>query len=175
MPPPRRTWSATRVRASTPATISTCCYGDVPTATIRSPHAALFDADPNDLRPLPAFHLKVVVEVVAPGSRKADNLDKMAEYADAGIPFVWLVWLSGDHVLSIDVHVLDHILATTACTGRCPQSRKPAPSTSPSESRSTGTASPTWFASSLACHGGSSQRSAVVPGAPEHGSGVPES
>jgi Uma2 family endonuclease len=39
------------------------------------------------------------VEVVSPGSRKADKLDKMAEYADAGIPFYWLVWLSGDHVL----------------------------------------------------------------------------
>ena len=24
--------------------------------------------------------------------------------------FFWLVWLSGDHVLSIDVHVLDHTL-----------------------------------------------------------------
>ena len=33
--------------------------------------------------------------------------------------------------------------ATTACTALCPQSRKPAPSTSPSGSRSTGTASPT--------------------------------
>jgi Uma2 family endonuclease len=83
---------------------------EVPAATIRSPDAALFDCAPNDLRPLPAFHLKVVVEVVSPGSRKADKLDKMAEYADAGIPFYWLVWLSDDHVLSIDVHVLDHTL-----------------------------------------------------------------
>src|SRR5690348_457916 len=44
--------------------------------------------------------------------------------------------------------------ATTACTGLCPQSRKPAPSTSPSESRSTGTASPTWSASSRDCQAG---------------------
>src|SRR4051794_6448567 len=43
-----------------------------------------------------------------PWSRKADKLDKMAEYADAGIPFYWFVWLPGDHALSIDVHVLDH-------------------------------------------------------------------
>ncbi len=35
---------------------------------------------------------------------------RSAEYADAGIPFYWLVWLSGDHVLSIDIHVLDHTL-----------------------------------------------------------------
>jgi hypothetical protein len=34
----------------------------------------------------------------------------MAEYADAGIPFYWLVWLSDDHELSIDIHVLDHAL-----------------------------------------------------------------
>jgi len=81
---------------------------EVPAVTIRSPDAALFDCAPNDVRPLPAFHLKVVVEVVSPGSRKADKLDKMAEYADAGIPFYWLVWLSDNHVLSIDIHVLDH-------------------------------------------------------------------
>ena len=82
----------------------------MPAATIRSPDAALFDCAPNDLRPLPASYLKVVVEVVSPGSRKADKLDKTAEYADAGIPFYWLVWLSDDHVLSIDTHVLDHTL-----------------------------------------------------------------
>jgi hypothetical protein len=51
---------------------------EVPAATIRSPDAALFDSAPNDVWPLPAFHLKVVVEV--------------------------------DHVLSIDIHVLDHAL-----------------------------------------------------------------
>jgi Uma2 family endonuclease len=52
----------------------------------------------------------LVVEIVSPGSRRTDNLVKRGEYADAGIPFYWLVWLSGDHVLSIDVHVLDHTL-----------------------------------------------------------------
>jgi Uma2 family endonuclease len=83
---------------------------EIPAATIRSPDAALFDCAPNDVRPLPASHVKVIVEVVSPGSRKADKLDKMAEYADAGIPFYWLVWLSEDHTLSIDVHVLDHTL-----------------------------------------------------------------
>jgi hypothetical protein len=83
---------------------------EIPAATIRSPDAALFDCAPDDVRPLPASLLKVVVEVVSPTSRKADKLDKMAEYADAGIPFYWLIWLSGDHVLSIDIHVLDHTL-----------------------------------------------------------------
>jgi Uma2 family endonuclease len=83
---------------------------EVPAATIRSPDAALFDCAPDEVRPLPASHVKVIVEVISPSSRKADKLDKMAEYADAGIPFYWLVWLSGDHVLSIDIHVLDHTL-----------------------------------------------------------------
>jgi Uma2 family endonuclease len=83
---------------------------EVPAATIRSPDAALFDCAPNDERPLAAHLVKVVVEVVSPGSCKPDQLDKMAEYADAGIPFYWLVWLEADHVLSIDIHVLDHTL-----------------------------------------------------------------
>jgi hypothetical protein len=34
----------------------------------------------------------------------------MAGYADAGIPFYWLAWLAGNHVASIDIHVLDHTL-----------------------------------------------------------------
>ncbi len=34
----------------------------------------------------------------------------MSEYATAGIPFYWLVWVSGDNVASIDAHVLDHTL-----------------------------------------------------------------
>ena len=33
----------------------------------------------------------------------------MGEYASANIPFYWLVWLTGNHVASIDVYVLDHI------------------------------------------------------------------
>src|ERR1700752_3582785 len=78
---------------------------EVPAATIRSRDAALLDYAPNHLRPLPAFHMKVVVEVVSPGSRKADKLDKMAEYADAGIPFYWLAWVSGNHAGPFDIHL----------------------------------------------------------------------
>jgi Uma2 family endonuclease len=51
----------------------------------------------------------VVVEVVLPGTTKTDGVEKLSEYAKAGIPFYWLVWLSGNHVNSIDVHVLDHM------------------------------------------------------------------
>ena len=78
-------------------------------ATVRSPDAALFDCAPRDERPLLAHRVKVIVEVVSPGSRKADKVDKMAEYAEAGIPFYWLVALAGNHVLGIDIHVLDHV------------------------------------------------------------------
>jgi hypothetical protein len=114
----------------------------VPAATIRSPDAALFDRAPDEVRPVPASHVKVIVEVISPSSRKADKLDKMAEYADAGIPFYWLVWLSGDHVLSINIHVLDHTLGHYRSTAQLRLSRKPAPSKSRSGSRSTGPASP---------------------------------
>jgi hypothetical protein len=47
-------------------------------------------------------------EVVSPGSDKTDRVEKMGEYASAGIPFYWLVWISDNRVASIDVHVLDH-------------------------------------------------------------------
>lgn len=83
---------------------------ELPATTIRRPDVALFTCAPEDLRPLPASYLKVIVEVVSPGSDKTDRVDKMGEYATAGIPFYWLVWLSGDNVASIDVHVLDHTL-----------------------------------------------------------------
>lgn len=77
--------------------------------TVRSPDAVLFERAPRDERPLKAHRVKVIVEVASPGSSKADKVDKMAEYAEAGIPFYWLVTLSGNHVLAIDVYVLDHV------------------------------------------------------------------
>lgn len=82
---------------------------DVPKATIRRPDAALFNCTPEDIRPLPASYVRVIVEVVSPGTRKTDKTDKMAEYALAGIPFYWLVWVSDNRVTSIDIHVLDHL------------------------------------------------------------------
>jgi Uma2 family endonuclease len=81
---------------------------EVPTATIRRPDVALHNCAPDDLRPLPASYIRVVVEVVSPGSDKTDRVEKMGEYAMAGIPFYWLVWIAGNQVASVDVHVLDH-------------------------------------------------------------------
>lgn len=38
-----------------------------------------------------ATEVLVVVEVVSPGSRRTDNVEKRGEYADAGIPWYWIV------------------------------------------------------------------------------------
>jgi Uma2 family endonuclease len=54
--------------------------------------------------------VKVVIEIVSPGSDKTDSVEKLGEYATAGIPFYWLVRLTGTAVASIDIHVLDHVL-----------------------------------------------------------------
>lgn len=83
---------------------------EAPTATIRRPDLALHDCAPDDVRPLPASLIRVIVEVVSPGSDKTDRVEKMGEYAAAGIAFYWLVWISGNQVASIDVHVLDHAI-----------------------------------------------------------------
>jgi Uma2 family endonuclease len=82
---------------------------ELPAATIRRPDAALHTCAPADQRPLPTSAIAVVVEVVSPGTTKTDGVEKLSEYAKAGIPFYWLIWLSGNHVNSIDVHVLDHM------------------------------------------------------------------
>jgi Uma2 family endonuclease len=52
----------------------------------------------------------VIIEVVSPGSDKTDRVDKMGEYASAGIPFYWLVWITDNQVAAIDVYVLDHAI-----------------------------------------------------------------
>jgi hypothetical protein len=82
----------------------------VPTATIRRPDLALHNCAPDEVRPLPASYIRVIIEVVSPGSDKTDRVEKMGEYAVAGIPFYWLVWISDNRVASIDVHVLDHAI-----------------------------------------------------------------
>ncbi|MGW0249720.1 Uma2 family endonuclease [Nocardia goodfellowii] len=81
---------------------------EVPSTTIRSPDAALFECAPDELRPLPARFLKVIVEVVSPRHTKTDRVDKMAEYADAGIPWYWIVTLADNDVNGIELYALDH-------------------------------------------------------------------
>src|SRR5262249_52851032 len=83
---------------------------EVPTATIRRPALALHHRAPAGSRPLPSAYGRVIIEVVSPGSDKADRVEKMGEYAAAGIPFYWLVWITENRVASIDVYVLDHAI-----------------------------------------------------------------
>ncbi|WP_454200039.1 Uma2 family endonuclease [Nocardia sp. Marseille-Q1738] len=83
---------------------------EMPRATIRRPDVALLACAPADLRPLPASMVRLVVEVVAPGTEKVDLVAKKAEYALAGIPWYWIVWIADNRVPSIEVHVLDHTL-----------------------------------------------------------------
>ncbi|WP_067464054.1 Uma2 family endonuclease [Nocardia amamiensis] len=83
---------------------------EMPRATIRRPDIALFACAPADLRPLPASMVRLVIEVVAPGTERVDLVAKKAEYALAGIPWYWIVWIADNRVASIEVHVLDHAL-----------------------------------------------------------------
>ncbi|WP_369822145.1 Uma2 family endonuclease [Saccharomonospora sp. CUA-673] len=43
---------------------------------------------------LRASEVALVVEIVSPGSKRIDNVDKRGEYADAGIPAYWIVDLT---------------------------------------------------------------------------------
>jgi Uma2 family endonuclease len=44
---------------------------------------------------LRASEVVVVIEIVSPGSRRTDYMVKRGEYADAGIPYYWIVGLNG--------------------------------------------------------------------------------
>ncbi|MEU2253109.1 Uma2 family endonuclease [Nocardia xishanensis] len=81
---------------------------ETPRTTIRRPDVALFDCAPEELRPLPAYLVKLAVEVVSPATERVDIAEKKAEYALAGIPWYWIVWIADNRVASIEVNVLDH-------------------------------------------------------------------
>ncbi|WP_370944874.1 Uma2 family endonuclease [Amycolatopsis sp. cg5] len=51
---------------------------------------AFAKADEED-RMLRAAEVVVVIEIVSPGSQRTDHVTKHGEYADAGIPFYWIV------------------------------------------------------------------------------------
>ncbi|PXX68867.1 putative restriction endonuclease [Nocardia tenerifensis] len=81
-----------------------------PHATIRRPDIALYECAPEELRPLPASAVKLVVEVTTPGTEKVDIADKKAEYALAGIPWYWIARLADNRISAIQTHVLDHAI-----------------------------------------------------------------
>ncbi|MEV6767068.1 Uma2 family endonuclease [Nocardia sp. NPDC051030] len=83
---------------------------ELPRATIRRPDVALFDCAPSELRPLPASKVKLVVEIISPGTERVDTADKLAEYALAGIPWYWIVYVVDNDVAAIETYVLDHVL-----------------------------------------------------------------
>ncbi|MBB5912418.1 Uma2 family endonuclease [Nocardia transvalensis] len=83
---------------------------ELPRVTIRRPDVALFRCAPGELRPLPASMIELIIEVVSPGTERVDTADKLAEYAQAGIPWYWIAWVADNRVVSIETHVLDHVL-----------------------------------------------------------------
>lgn len=48
----------------------------------------LIDSNPNRLH---ATEVMIAIEVISPGSRETDRVAKTHEYANAGIPFYWIV------------------------------------------------------------------------------------
>ncbi|WP_405485532.1 Uma2 family endonuclease [Nocardia sp. NBC_00511] len=79
---------------------------ETPRVTMRRPDLALFSCAPADVGLLAAQRVKIAVEVVSPITERIDTADKQAEYALAGIPWYWLVYLDGDRVSYIQTHVL---------------------------------------------------------------------
>jgi Uma2 family endonuclease len=53
-----------------------------------------------------AAEVVAVIEIVSPGSRRTDHVVKRGEYADAGIPYYWIVDLD-EPVSLIDCHLAE--------------------------------------------------------------------
>jgi Uma2 family endonuclease len=62
---------------------------------------AAYDRTEADGSLLCAADVRLAVEIVSPGSRRMDNVIKLGEYADAGIPHYWVIDLEPP----ISVHV----------------------------------------------------------------------
>ncbi|WP_051179337.1 Uma2 family endonuclease [Nocardia concava] len=77
-----------------------------PRLTVRRPDVVLFSCAPADIGPLQAPRVKIAIEVVSPATERVDTADKQAEYALAGIPWYWLVYMDRDRVHAIQTHVL---------------------------------------------------------------------
>ncbi|MFI1911657.1 Uma2 family endonuclease [Nocardia sp. NPDC020380] len=83
---------------------------ELPRVTIRRPDVALIECAPPELRPFPASKVKLIIEIVSPGTERVDTADKLAEYALAGIPWYWIVHIADNAVAAIQTYVLDHVL-----------------------------------------------------------------
>ncbi|MEO3788916.1 Uma2 family endonuclease [Nonomuraea sp. B10E15] len=87
-----------------------------------------------NLRPLgtrsPAddwLHALLVVEIVSPGSITQDTVDKVAEYAKAGIPHYWIVHLDQTGVSTIERYRLDPASMLYKSVGTLMTEADPAP------------------------------------------------
>lgn len=80
-------------------------------ATARRPDLVVID---RSVRPrvraeggmIRASEVLVAIEIVSAGSRRTDNIVKRAEYADAGVPYYWIVDLD-DPVTLLACHLTD--------------------------------------------------------------------
>jgi Uma2 family endonuclease len=85
----------------------------------RRPDIVVYDATLDDDAVLRPEHCVLVVEVMSPGSVTADQTDKPAEYARAGIPHFWRVENTTDDAAGLTVfcYRLDPTTGTYASAG----------------------------------------------------------
>jgi Uma2 family endonuclease len=90
---------------------------DVPLLN-RRPDAVVYDASLADDAVLRPQHCKLVVEVMSPGSVTADQTDKPAEYAAAGIIHYWRVEHDAqNNAISVFCYRLDPTTGSYASAG----------------------------------------------------------
>jgi Uma2 family endonuclease len=64
---------------------------------VRAPDIVVAPTEALDARPnrLAISDVRLVIEIVSPGSARTDRVTKMAGYAEAGIPSYWIVDIEG--------------------------------------------------------------------------------
>jgi Uma2 family endonuclease len=80
---------------------------DVPLLN-RQPDVVIYQCLDHDVRLRPE-HVLLIAEVTSPGSATTDTIDKLGEYAQAGIPHYWIVRLDTTGVSIIERYRLDEV------------------------------------------------------------------
>jgi Uma2 family endonuclease len=89
-------------------------------ATVRAPDVVVTGTElaEKNLARLVAADVVLAVEIVSPGTGRTDRVTKLFEYAQAGIPYYWLVELSEPVTLTAYTLAGDHYeLAVSPATG----------------------------------------------------------
>jgi Uma2 family endonuclease len=73
----------------------------------RRPDVVVYQCLDDDER-LRAEHAQLVIEIVSTWSQTSDEVDKLGEYARAGIPHYWIVRLDNNGVAVVERYQLDH-------------------------------------------------------------------